>query len=58
MSMACCSKGGEFVDTDYDCEFYDFDYIKPGGLCEDCRDDLYEGMTERQRDEHEKRIYG
>jgi hypothetical protein len=61
MSMDKCTDCGAIVDTDDDCNFYDFDYTtkkKYGGHCESCRDDIYDQMTEAQQAEHEKRIYG
>lgn len=58
MSMDSCKKCGEFVDTDIDCQFYDFTYKVNGmgGHCENCRDDFHEAMTEQQQAEHEKRV--
>ncbi len=61
MSMATCSKCGDLVDTDMDCNFYDFDYkTKTGycGHCVTCRDEILEAMTDKEHAEHEKRIYG
>lgn len=61
MSMARCSECERLVDTDDDCQFYDFSYRSQSGFeghCEHCRDDLYTDMTEAQQAEHERRIYG
>lgn len=60
MSMDRCTKCGDPVDTDEDCQFYDFIYTLPkedGGHCEGCRDAMLETMTETELEEHEGRIY-
>ena len=61
MSMASCIHCGHFVDTDNEPEFYDFNYKTIsgyGGHCENCRDEIYEAMTEAEQAAHEKKIYG
>jgi hypothetical protein len=61
MSMARCSECERLVDTDHDCEFYDYSYRTPDGFsghCESCRDDLFTDMTEQEQREHERRVYG
>lgn len=60
MSMDTCKKCGEFVDTDFDCQFYDLAYKvnDMGGHCENCRDDIYENMTDAEQAEHERKTYG
>lgn len=60
MSMDRCTKCADLVDTDFDCEFYDFSYLvnDMGGHCEQCREDIYENLTEFEQIEHEKRTYG
>lgn len=61
--MDRCTKCGELVDTDDFPEFYDFAYKvnDMGGYCEDCRNAIYDAMTEAEQAEqaeHEKRTYG
>ena len=60
MSMDRCKTCEEIIDTDFDCEFYDFSYLANdmGGHCQSCRDNLYEQMSEAQQADHEKRLYG
>lgn len=60
MSMDRCCTCSDIVDTDFDDCFYDFSYKVDdrGGHCENCRDDLYEKMTETEQALHEKRVYG
>lgn len=56
MSMDCCKKCDAFVDTDLDCQFYDFSYKvnDMGGHCANCRDDFMEQMSEAEQAAHEK----
>lgn len=61
MSMDRCTKCGDPVDTDFDCQFYDFTYTLPkkdGGHCERCRDNITETLTDAELAAHETRLYG
>lgn len=61
MSMDRCTKCGDVVDTDSDCNFYDFDYTTVegyGGHCCSCRDEIYKVLDDSKKEAHERRIYG
>lgn len=60
MSLDRCMRCGDIVDTDIDCQFYDFSYTNNdgyGGHCEDCRDTIYSHMNDAEKTDHERKIY-